>query len=79
MFACVLVFSVYDQTGHPGEREHSRCGVASPCIHTHSQEEEVPQCAVGAIKAWTVIQFFKCGVYEMTKFFLVAYTKYDKV
>lgn len=47
IFSSVLSFSVYDQTGNPGEREYRGCGVASPCIYTHSQEEEVPQCAIG--------------------------------
>lgn len=42
----VFLFSVHDQTGNSGKREHSRGGVASARVHTHGQEEEVPQRAV---------------------------------
>lgn len=50
VFMCPVcrVSSVHDQTGYPGEREHSGRGVASPCLHTHSQEEEVHERGIGA-------------------------------
>ncbi|KAK1792241.1 hypothetical protein P4O66_012202 [Electrophorus voltai] len=38
--------NVYDQIGHPGEREHCGRGVASPCVHAYCQEAEVPECGV---------------------------------
>ena len=60
MLTSVLLFSVHDQAGHPGQREHCRRGVASPCVYTHSKEKEVPQCAIKDLKSSTKVVVNNC-------------------
>lgn len=65
-----LPSSLHDQIGHPGEREHSGRRVASPWLHTHSEEEEVPERGIGTVSscALTFAKLLECGTLQISFF-----------